>query len=472
MPTPPAADEDDRAASSKSIRTKSGFELGPRTLHAVSLLLTGLQKLRFVTSSDHGRWLPLRLWLHIALFFAIAVAAVFVLWRVFAGVFSSGLDDALRVEVIRLILYIIAGIGGVFALVIAYRRQGLNEAAEIRIERAEAREESKVFNERFKSASEQLSSEQAANRLAGVYAMAGLADDWDQGRQTCINVLCAYLRMPFDPPTGTPPPEDADSAELAAHRTEERARSQEAQVRETIISVIRSRLREEPAEGRTWHGCDFDFTKAHFDDADFSGIRITGGTLSFRKIVHSSGLLDFNGLLATGGLLVFNGAVFSDGRVRFSDAEFSGGHAEFDAAMFAGGRISFNTATLSGSEISFYAAECSGGQISFYKTRFSGGVVSFTSTLFSGGQVYFNEAEFSGGQVYFDAAKFSDGQVDLSGAQYSGEEIGITDFRTYPVRLVPNPRLGDRFAECLKLPPGWLEGEFNHATGMDLSSSD
>ncbi|MCW2916132.1 MAG: hypothetical protein JWN52_4200 [Actinomycetia bacterium] len=34
------------------------------------------------------------------------------------------------------------------------------------------------------------------------YAMAGLADDWEQGRQTCVNVLCAYLRLPYAPDPG------------------------------------------------------------------------------------------------------------------------------------------------------------------------------------------------------------------------------------------------------------------------------
>ena len=32
----------------------------------------------------------------------------------------------------------------------------------------------------------------AAVRLAGMYAMAGLADDWKENRQTCVDVLCAY----------------------------------------------------------------------------------------------------------------------------------------------------------------------------------------------------------------------------------------------------------------------------------------
>ena len=37
----------------------------------------------------------------------------------------------------------------------------------------------------------------AAVRLAGVYSMGRLADDWDEQRQTCVDVLCAYMRMSF-----------------------------------------------------------------------------------------------------------------------------------------------------------------------------------------------------------------------------------------------------------------------------------
>lgn len=32
-----------------------------------------------------------------------------------------------------------------------------------------------------------------------VYALARLADDWEEQRQVCIDVLCAYLRMPYQP---------------------------------------------------------------------------------------------------------------------------------------------------------------------------------------------------------------------------------------------------------------------------------
>jgi hypothetical protein len=92
----------------------------------------------------------------------------------------------------KIVLAIVGGIGGVVALVVAYRKQQLGEAAE-------RREDTKLFAERFTKAAEQLGSDKAAVRLAGVYAMGELADDWHAGQQTCIDVLCAYLRMPYTP---------------------------------------------------------------------------------------------------------------------------------------------------------------------------------------------------------------------------------------------------------------------------------
>ena len=69
----------------------------------------------------------------------------------------------------------------------AYRRQKITEADS-------AHDRTRVFNERFTAIATQLGDAQPAVRLAGVHAMAGLADDWKQNRQTCVAVLCAYLR--------------------------------------------------------------------------------------------------------------------------------------------------------------------------------------------------------------------------------------------------------------------------------------
>ena len=70
--------------------------------------------------------------------------------------------------------------------------------------RLEPRREQRTgwLKERFATAADQLDSGKPAVRLAGVYAMADLADDWAENRQTCVDVLCAYLRMPYEPDPG------------------------------------------------------------------------------------------------------------------------------------------------------------------------------------------------------------------------------------------------------------------------------
>jgi len=63
------------------------------------------------------------------------------------------------------------------------------------LDRTLAEQRTRTLNERFATAADRLCTDRSpAVRLAGVYAMAGLADDWPENRQTCIDVLCGYLR--------------------------------------------------------------------------------------------------------------------------------------------------------------------------------------------------------------------------------------------------------------------------------------
>src|SRR5215813_5697982 len=67
------------------------------------------------------------------------------------------------------------------------------------LDRTLAEQRTRTLNERFATAAGQLGGDKPpAVRLAGVYAMAGLAGDWEENRQTCVDVLCAYLRMPYE----------------------------------------------------------------------------------------------------------------------------------------------------------------------------------------------------------------------------------------------------------------------------------
>jgi hypothetical protein len=248
----------------------------------------------------------------------------------------------------------------------------------------------RTLNERFATAAGQLGSDKPpAVRLAGVYAMAGLADDWEENRQTCVDVLCGYLRMPYEPDPGqeAPGPERLD---FRASR----------EVRHTVIRVIAAHLRDGAAV--SWQGLSFDFTGIFFDGGNFSGARFSGGTVSFIGAEFS-------------GSVMFIGAEFSDGTVSFYGAEFSGGIVCFDTAKFSGGNVSFRSAKYSGGTVSFADAEFSGSTVSFYEAEFSGGLVRFNGAEFSGGsRVGFGGAEFSGGAVTFDGAQFSGGTVDYS----------------------------------------------------------
>jgi hypothetical protein len=87
------------------------------------------------------------------------------------------------------------------------------------LDRTLEEQRTRTLNERFATAAGQLGDDKPpAVRLAGVYAMAGLADDWKQNRQTCVDVLCAYLRMPYEPDPG----QDARGSEWLAFRGQPR----------------------------------------------------------------------------------------------------------------------------------------------------------------------------------------------------------------------------------------------------------
>ncbi|HMD25425.1 MAG TPA: pentapeptide repeat-containing protein, partial [Streptosporangiaceae bacterium] len=175
------------------------------------------------------------------------------------------------VSVLQLVFATVAGAGALVALIVAYRRQKITEADS-------AHDRTRVLNERFTAIAAQLGDAQPAVRLAGVHAMAGLADDWKQNRQTCVDVLCANLRLPYDPDPG----DDADRAERTAYRANR-------EVRHTIIRVIGAHLRRGAAV--PWQGLNLDFTGVVFDGGDFSAAWFSGpskltGKLSSRHYLR------------------------------------------------------------------------------------------------------------------------------------------------------------------------------------------
>ena len=261
------------------------------------------------------------------------------------------------VGVAQLVFASVAGAGALVALVMAYRRQRVAETAT-------AHDRSRVLNERFTTIAAQLGDAQAAVRLAGVHAMAGLTDDWGENRQTCVDVLCAYLRMPYEPEPG----DDARTAERLDFRSNR-------EVRHTVIRLITKHLRD--GAPVPWRGLDFDFTGVVFDGGDFDRAWFSGGTVSFGGAQFSGGTVSFDRVQFSGGTVSFFDAWFSGGTVNFGGAQFSGGTVSFDRVQFSGGTVNFDRARFSGGTVSFFDAGFSGGTVSFDVAGFSGGTVNF-----------------------------------------------------------------------------------------------
>jgi uncharacterized protein YjbI with pentapeptide repeats len=299
------------------------------------------------------------------------------------------------------------------------------------LERTLAEQRTRMLNERFARGAEQLGSDKPAVRLAGVYAMAGLADDWEESRQACVDVLCAYLRMPYEPDPGQDAPEPQRLAFQAAR-----------EVRHTVIRVITAHLKKDAAT--SWQGLHFDLTGVVFDGGDFrdaefsrgtisfSDARFSDGTVSFRRAEFSGAGLNFRGARFTGGMVDFSHARFSGGNVDFRGAQFSGGMIIFEA-RFSGGTVYFYDAQFSGSMINFRFAQFSGAGVDFISGRFSGGTIDFSHAIFSGGTVLFKRAGFSGGMLDFTKAEFSGGMVDFDGAEFSGGEVDFVNARDWSV---------------------------------------
>lgn len=317
---------------------------------------------------------------------------------------AQGLPPSVFFDALKVGLAVAGGTGAVVALVVSYRRQKLNESADLR-------DAERLLHERFSRASEQLGSAAPAIRLAGVYAMSTLADDWDSGRQVCIDVLCAYLRMPYHPLIKWPVlPEGADSpsAQRALDRARERlSKAQsiaperpdaaESHVREAITRVISERLNESYAA--PWFGHQFDFSGAVFDDLDLAG----------------SCFRDCN--------VIFDDAIilgeFEASETRFRESRLS------LLGTWLVGRVGFEYSSFVDSDVTVYADNPSGLDMNFQGVEVSGGKLDF---LGSGGGDHFSfvEGRFKSGRIEVTTHALDEGTLAFSRATISGADVRVS----------------------------------------------
>ncbi|MFF8457666.1 pentapeptide repeat-containing protein [Streptomyces albidoflavus] len=301
------------------------------------------------------------------------VAAVLVASGIFYGLVylldfqeidtTAKLNAKTLFDLVKLSFGVVAGAGALVALVVAYRRQRVDEAGA-------HREATRLHTERFSQAVDKLGSDSPAVRLGGVHALAGLADDApdDSLRQTCIDVLCAYLRLRYSPDPGEGP----------AHLEEHHHYLALREVRHTILRLIGDHYRRPKGTHRSWQGCDLDLTGVTIDcDMNFRGAEFSGGVVLFDNATISAGVVGFDAARFSGGVVSFDDAEFPGSAVFFGGAEFSGGVVSFDDAEFPCSAVNFGDATFSGGAVSFRGATFSGGVVLFDNATFSGGAVSF-----------------------------------------------------------------------------------------------
>ena len=301
-----------------------------------------------------------------SLFGAIAIWAVlgiiaFVLAMWGLGrvpVWQLKLDPEKQAEsIVKIALTLVGGVGAVAYLVIKYQEQ--QQAG-----RAEKREKDRIVDTKMQDAINQLGSDKASTRIAGVYALTDIADTYRGGyRQRVVDILCGYLRSDREtyplgedgkPATGLPRSGDADKA-----------------VESTILSMFVAHLKKGPRDengdvtlrqqvrnDQLWCDCSFDLHGATFHE----DVRLIGTTFE-----HG---LNFQGTKFERGAN-FSGAHFTGG------ADFGG--ADLDGANFSGahftGDANFNVADLDGAN--FSGAHFTGGA-NFVMAEFR------TSAVFSG----------------------------------------------------------------------------------------
>jgi len=367
----------------------------------------------------------------------VITAVVVIIWLyTIASHARPGTDQAnARLDAVRTGLAAGAGAGAAVGLMLAFRRQHHQEIATDLTDR-DATE--RRITELYTKAVEQLGSDKAPVRLGGLYALERLAQDNPAHRQTIVNVICAYLRMPFSAtePVSKPEPEATEGREAPSAETAMGAEAlgdtwqQERQVRLTAQRILAEHLRDDRAKDkrstelpspRFWPDIsidlaaatliDFDLANGVIADADFYGATFSGSA--------GFGGATFSGSAGFGGatfsaLAYFSRAIFN------SDTEFEGSTFN-DTALFE--RTAFNAyagfsaATFNGS-VGFHAAF--NGLVWFLETTFSRDA-SFEGTTFNGDAEMRQEGRTD--VAWFDKAIFH-GSAEFGGDTFGGATFG------------------------------------------------
>lgn len=312
-------------------------------------------------------------------------------------------QNRIKLEAIKLAGSVVVGTGGVAALLLAARRQRVSELDLLQRDRvADANRhdaDERRAAELYTAAAEQLASDKAPVRMAGMYALSRLGETNKNLRQTIINLLCAYLRMPdISIEESASPPEDVSYRQEdgeSVQRLEQSSRSivldlasaplaaltslapdlapqkqQERQVRLTAQRLLSQHLKPQPGKDRKhtnrsyWPDMDIDLAGANLHEWDFTGCETQRA--DFRR-AHFYGITTFNDAQfhqsTWFGGAQFHQTAWFEGTHFHNTIEFQGAQFHetswFDSAQFRGytlfnGAQFHNSTAFTGARFRFY----------------------------------------------------------------------------------------------------------------------
>lgn len=303
-----------------------------------------------------------------ALIIAAGVAVTGVLWTI-ADSAPPENQPAMHFDAVVFGATAAAAGGVVIGLILQFRRQRMAEHTHAQDDakfqlaiqaqqHIEADATARRVTETMTKAIEQFATGNVVVRLAGLQALERVAQENNGQRQAIIDLICAYLRMPFAPPTG-------ENLRSDTFEIEERAAQDELQVRLAAQKVIADHTRIpsrrdpdiEPPE-QYWPNLFLDLTGATLISfsmrssvvriAVFAGCTFYGrANFSNAKIT----MVDFNkARFSTGDEIAMPQQPMSASPAEYV-ASFS--NAEFHTGLFAGadfeGPVTFSSATFTGS---------------------------------------------------------------------------------------------------------------------------
>ena len=372
------------------------------------------------------------------------------------------------------LIYTTGGVLGVITLGENHRKNTLektkNDQDHTRQVHAERRS-------RYTKAIEHLFNENISVRLGGVYALAGLADEWltdektlrtekerHKEGQVIINTLCSYIRSSFnlaskiEDLSQDQTPEDYEGGDQQFVKDRAKLR-EETELRLAILEAIKTRLDNRNRSinqifGKgSWSDFDYDFSNAHFfypivftnscfdassrffgatftQDTDFSGTTFTEASFSEATFTRYANFSEAEFINAD-----FSKAEFTR-YASFSGAEFTR-YADFSGAIFT--EASFSEATFTRyadfSKAEFINANFSKATFTRY-ANFSEAKFTWNARLF---KAKFTNASFFGAEFTQNANFYGAEFINASFSEATFEDKPkfeyTLDNKTYKARF-------------------------------------